>query len=605
MKKTILTLLVSLGFMPLLAVGSDFGDIDAILNANALRDAANRYNSVMLFFFPDQTTRLGFTSGNSKLSARTKQNEKQALLALQTVHDGLESIDKKALTDESKVDYHLLDSMLDWQKWRIKQRRLETDPLYYAQALDSLFDLSLRSDDNLRQFHANTLLRAKALPTLASQAKENLVDVAPFLAQLAMEKAYYAQLAFDEITDRMLASAVDEFTANDLKQQLTLSKRAISDMFDLFKSFALLETTTDFRMGEKTFKDVLEKKYHIKSPISSLIHQADQNLDAAQHELYNALLPFENQLPKETQMMVVEDENGEMVEVPVEQPRKQGAFYEPPSASDFYYLAANFPAPNEDDDIVELVSAEVAALGDYLFQGTILKPLKNPVPIKPLPTYYAYMYPHVFVPADGLSTFFLRIPSGNSLAKKELLQNELNDPMRRVMIAKEILPGRYYQYAQMANLPNERRLYASPTLRNGWSAFSRQLGADNGFFTTPEELLAFAWDKYLDAIKAVLDVYLQSGSYDYSSAWNFLVNQQGFPQDKAEDIIRQVVENPGEGISTLVGEETIARVYNKYVHKINYKFTHADLIELFMKAGNVEPEDLDKEIKRLYKERKK
>ena len=69
-----------LGLPPALEAqtGFDTGNISAILEDNSLRDSFTRYSSVLTFFFPEEATRLGFTSGNNLLNDRTAQNDERS-----------------------------------------------------------------------------------------------------------------------------------------------------------------------------------------------------------------------------------------------------------------------------------------------------------------------------------------------------------------------------------------------------------------------------------------------------------------------------------------------------------------------------------------------
>ena len=201
--------------------------------------------------------------------------------------------------------------------------------------------------------------------------------------------------------------------------------------------------------------------------------------------------------------------------------------------------------------------------------------------------------------------FFLREPSGNALAKQEILAKDFNDPMRKVFIAQNLVPGRYYQAKQMENLSRERRYYPVETLQNGWKAFALDLARESGYLLTDEELLAAAWADYYRAISALVDLRLQTRQYSFADAINFLVNENGFTQEQAEELVRATVQNPGADVSAVLGEKTLQQVYKEYSKKIGKKMSQADVIALLLQAGNVAPDQLAKEVKRLEKERKK
>ena len=69
-----------------------FGGLDSFLEENQLEEATKRYTSVLVSFYPEQATRLGFTGANDKLNVRTAQQSAMALAALYPVKTALEKI---------------------------------------------------------------------------------------------------------------------------------------------------------------------------------------------------------------------------------------------------------------------------------------------------------------------------------------------------------------------------------------------------------------------------------------------------------------------------------------------------------------------------------
>lgn len=601
MKKILTLLLLLLGALPVFANLDELGDIDEILSNNALQNASNRYTSTLLYFFPEQTTRMGIIFGNDALNIRTPQQETQFAQALRAITADVDFVEKPALSKSRQIDMDLFNRALQAQDSALASGRLQKDPLYYAGAFDSIFDLYLRNADSPRIRNNNALARIKMLPMVAEQAQKNLTDASPLRAQLAMEKAYYARLAFEDVAEGMIASATDEFTANDLKAQMKAADKAINDLFELFKTLSQQDSGVDFRMGPEKFEQYLKQHYQIDTRPAALSNLLDDYLEDTQYYLWQALLPF-NVQPVEEEITVVGEDGVEVTQTVQKMPEQ---VYTAPAASQFYKVAQDyFPAP-EDTDVLSLLAAEVATLAEYFYQGNVLYPVKDSLVVKELPSYHAYSLPSLSIPAEGFDAFFVRVPSGNARAKEEALKKDFNTPQRKVLISKQIFPGMYYQDKHAENWTKERALYFSPTLRNGWGSFATEIAQDYGLFATPEELLAVTWDRYLDSVKAVTDYRLQTKEYTYADAANFLVNEQGFTPTQAEEIIRQLVAQPGQAISTIVGRDAFMRVYNKYICKVNDRFTHADLINLFMKVGNVPPADLAAEVKREYKAFKK
>ena len=607
MKKLLVVLTCLFGLLPLTAQTVDFANIDAIMEDNSLRDASNRYTSVMAFFFPESTTRLGMTLSNKQLNMRTQEREKQAAQALESVQADTNNINPKLLSPAKQMDYDLFAHQLNQTQWELTQNRLTRNPVYYADALDAIYDLYLRTQDNPRQRNNDVLARLTALPQTAQEAKTNLVTIPPYLAQFAMEKAYYAYLSIDEIINGLVADAPDEFAAQTIQQRALTGKQAIKDLFDLFKDQSQQENQADFRLSKETYKQLLEKRYGLNNPLDKISTELEKNFDVSQHALADALYPFEKTAEDEAVTVIEDGEEGVTVEEPKEPAKpakKEKRIYIAPTANQFYAIAQTFTVP-ETDDLIGLLTREANDLADYLAQGTLIPALNGGISIKPLPPYYAYRMPYLFIGQEGFMDFFLREPSGNALAKQEILAKDFNDPMRKVFIAQNLVPGRYYQAKQMENLSRERRYYPVETLQNGWKAFALDLARESGYLLTDEELLAAAWADYYRAISALVDLRLQTRQYSFADAINFLVNENGFTQEQAEELVRATVQNPGADVSAVLGEKTLQQVYKEYSKKIGKKMSQADVISLLLQAGNVAPDQLAKEVKRLEKEHKK
>jgi len=596
MKKLLIFLFMFTAF-PLAAQMAGMGDIDAIMEDNALKDAANRYSAFMVYFFPEDTTRQGLTLGNRNLNVRTNEQLQQAIQALASIRIGTNNVNQKKLSADKKVDYDLFSRALDAHRWKLQQNEL-SNPLYYTQAFDAIYDLYLRTNDNPRQRNANIFVRASALANTAKEAADNVVSPSPLLAKAAMEKTYYAYLAFDEVIQSLVASTGDEFAAKEIGAQLTNDKKYIKQMFEQFKQQSQKNSFADYRLGADIYDQLLKQVYHIDENTEKLNRELTENLEDTRHLLFDALAPFEQ--TAEGSVTFVNGNNEPITKnVPRSSGKKKKSVYVPPTAAQFFAIAEHFETPRT-ENVTALLEREANEFASRLSQDYQFPALTKPVIVKPLPTYHAYMLPSLFIDADGFNVFFVRVPSGNALAKEKALAEDFNTPMRKVLISKELVPGAYYQAVQTENLANERKMFASPTLKNGWKAFALDLAQGNGYFVTDEEHLAAAWASYKSALEAIIDFQLNSRFISYNEALTFLTDDNGFTKEQAEEILREVLLNPGRAVSTEYGREKWVQVYNKYTKKFNKNFTKKDLLNLFFQTGNVPPTELENEIKRLY-----
>ena len=610
MKKLFVLLLASFCW-PIAVHGLDFASIDSIMEDNSFQNESNRYNSVLIYFFPEATTRLGMTLGNTQLNTRTPERMSAALNALRPVLQAAQDIDASRLSEGKEADYHLFVRNLTGMEQQLQTADWLHNPLYYASAFDAIYDLTLRTGDNSRQRLNDIRARLKQLPQTADQAARYLKNPPPFLAQLAMEKAYYAFLSFDDIQIALEETAVDTFAKQDLEVELRNDKKAIRSIFELFKQLSQRDIQTDYRMGEGSYKNYLHDVYHIDMDVNKLGNLLASYWQTAQHNLFDALAPF----AQEADEVMLLDENGEMMIIPpledensaaepsakkaTKKNKKKKPEYIPPTAAQYLSLAQHFDAPQPQDDILALLTTESYDVAEQV--ADLVPPMLQPVSLVSMPPYYAYTEPYLFITAEGIDSFFLREPSGNNLARQATLQRDFNAPMRKVFISRQLVPGRLYQYRQTANLSKERRLYASPTMQNGWSAFAQRLAQKGNVFTADEDALAAAFAEYEQAAKAWVDYKLNTRQFTYAEALQFLVEENGFPQDEAEIILRNAILHPAQEVSTIYGLDTLEKVYKKYAKKISKRFSHKDLITLMLKAGNVMPSQFQGEVERLYR----
>ncbi len=600
-KKLLLLGLCAAGFFaasPLQAqMGFDSGDISAILEDNSLRDAFTRYTSVLTFFFPEEATRLGFTAGNNLLNDRTAQTDEQAMQAFKAVQNVLQQINFKALSPSKQAEYTLLSDTLDRQIFALNQNRIARDPLYYAQALDAVYDLILAPQNDSRKQRTDLLGRVSALPKVATQARENLTQAPPELARLAMEKAYFAYLSFDEVAQRITQGAALSNDPRDVAaadQTIQQAKSAVRQLFDLFKELSQpgINIMDDVRIGDDNYYSLLQTYYQITDKPQALTKQLEQTLDQAQHRLFDALLPF--QLSAEEEEITVVDGLNEIPQTQIE--KKPAAkpvkpVYSTPKANQFYAIANQLESPFNLDTVQQDFTKQAAALSSRLLQSKAV-PSTAPLTVRPLSRYFSYQ--HRYLTAPAFSVFWLRLPQGNQLAQQEMLKRDYNEPAYKLLISQELVPGRYYQNQMVKN--NIRRIFGSPTLANGWTLYALNLADKQGYFLTDEEQLFFVWQHYLRALSAVVDQRLHTRQYTYEQALEFLTEQNGFTQEQATALVNPLLTQPGQAVTFVWGAQVIEKAAAPYAKK-----TKPQVMELLLKVGNVSPKDLAKELKRVSK----
>ncbi len=586
----------------------DFENIDSLLEENTLTDVSNRYGAVLQNYLPERAARLGYESAAGQLNARAPEDQSHAQRALKNVREKLKDVRPANLSAARRVDLLLLQNALENDLQNTRPGRAASDPLYYASAFDALYDVYLNDALSPALKRADLSARMAALTSAADLAEQNLTNPSPFLAQLAMEKAYYTYLSFDALGDFLAQGAQDDVAHNQIKTDTRNAKHAVKRMFDLFKRLSQEENGQDFRLGEKAYAQLLAREYQITEPAAKLTKRLETNTRAARRDFSAALEPFLQPTETDEEITLVEDLNA-APQAAAKKPdaKKKKAKPVERSAQDFYAVAKRVLEAQPQDDYASALERQAAEWASQLAQKNVLPMPAMPFAVRPMPQYYTYTNPFLLRPsyAGGAPDMLLRLPAGNALTRKEQLKRDFNSPALKLLTAKQLVPGGYYQNAQGKNWSAWRQAYPSATTANGWKEYAAQLAKEQNLIVTDEELAYFAWDAYRRALAAEVDVKLQTKRFSYADALNYLMHENGFEQADAEEMIKAVAQRPGEALSRQYGLEVWLNARNKFRKKQGRKFNEANFHKKAMLAGNVPPDELEKEISRLYEKDKK
>lgn len=587
----------------------DFENIDSILEENTLTEVSNRYAATLQTFLPEHAARLGFASSSPQLNDRSSAAQTQTLRALNSVRQKLKDVHTQNLSESKQVDFRLLQNAIDEDLRRAGQTRHVKDPLYYTEAFDAIYNVFIDQVNSPAKKRADIAALLTALPATAEQAEKTLSNPSAFLAQLAMEKAYYAYLSFDELTDFLLQGEENEFAFSRKMENIREAKRAVKRMFDLFKRLSQEETSQDFRLGEEAYTQLLAQAYQINLPADKLIKKAETNTKKARQQLSAALEPFFAQM-EEDEITLVEDLNAAPQAAAKPKPVKKKSKKAKPvlrNAQDFYAAAKRIAAPQTDNDLTAFVQAKANEAANEFAQKNILPGMAEKFTVLPMPRYYAYAQATGLWPAYDSSSpkLLLRLPFGNSLAKEEQLKRDFNEPALKLMIAKQLVPGGYYQNTTGKNWSAWRRTYPSATTANGWEEYGAWLAKEKNYIVTDEDLVYYAWDGYRRALAAETDAKMQTKRFSYTDALNYLTQENGLEQAEAEQMLKDLASRAGEAVSRQEGLEVWQNAHEKFRKKLGKKFNEADFHKKALLTGNVPPADVEKEISRLYEKEKR
>lgn len=624
MKKTISTLISVMLFLnPAVYAldATDIGNIDVIMEDNALTDVENRYSALQLSFFPETATRLGLDSANDKLDSRDDERDAQILRALNIVLESLNNINRKRLSEPKKTEYDMLMGHLILDVYNSRRERPALDPLLYSDVFSALYDLRMKTLSFQDLQDRDLASRVARLPKVAQQATDNLTAPPAFLSQIAMEDAYYAYLAFDDIPQYLLSRAQDDVSRAQIKADARAAKTAIKDMFNLFKQLAQDNEEQDFRLGDKDYEILLKNYYFIPTKLKTLEKQLAKNFRIAQENLSKALEAFANTEPllDVTEDIVLEDiqvpgeektETEAVIVTQIEQPvqqktkdnKKKNKRLPIVTATEFYAASDRLTQDVDNQNFIALLAQEASQLSQSYTQDEVLPVSTTTFKLREMPQYYVYSKAYWFMPPFGIQSspvneLFLRLPTGNATDMQKTLNRDFNIPTLKLLVSGQMVPGLAYRSSyNWPKLSSFRKMYSVPTLRNGWEVYAQHLANERGYILTDEEQLYLAWADYVRAAQALVDFYLHTLQMTYAQALQWLTDTHGFDKAQAEVMLKHIALRPAEAVSYIYGYEAIKNIRAKYQKKLGKKFSLANFHAKLLSLGDIPPDRLDAEM---------
>lgn len=222
--------------------------------------------------------------------------------------------------------------------------------------------------------------------------------------------------------------------------------------------------------------------------------------------------------------------------------------------------------PAHDGGLLHLYEQEVGRLARHCVQqGLVAKELaaQCPVRVQPVPYYLSairaassYSIPARHPPTGGVFSV-INAEKPNEVHK--VYQREY-----RMLIAHETYPGHHMLDVHRWSLPRPiRRVIERPFFYEGWACFAEEIIRLTGYLHTPADRLLLARRRLWRAIRGQVDLGLQSGQLDLTSAARRLTAIGMNPQD-ARSAVRKYPLNPGYQSCYTAGIRRFLDLHDRY-----------------------------------------
>jgi hypothetical protein len=225
------------------------------------------------------------------------------------------------------------------------------------------------------------------------------------------------------------------------------------------------------------------------------------------------------------------------------------------------------PLPHvEETGLVGIYRNQVDSLGTYcLDHGLVSKRLFStcPVRVAPMPSYLA--------PIRTASSYSIRPQSPPHGGSFYVIDGKGNEDSAReyhreykMLSAHETYPGHHLLDCSRWCLERAvRRPIEQPLFYEGWACFAEELLKQTGYFSHPADLLLLAKRRLWRALRGKVDMGLQTGTMDISTAARYLT-KAGMASDHAIAAARRYLLNPGYQLCYTLGIRRFVDLFDQY-----------------------------------------
>ena len=443
---------------------------------------------------------------------------------------------------EVQIDIALLQKFARTLREQLSEvRTWEFQPTFYLTLIGIGLAEAMESEDPAAKHE-----RARSLPAFLEQASHNLNCVPVLFRDIGLE------MVSDTRNYLILLGKI----LPELKPALTAL-----DRFD--EALQNVSTRQDFLLP----RDLLERiiRFHIHCDID--IQEVDHTLD-------QEIAKMQQILEEEARSLVAEQ-----FAVQCPHPRWPEALRSIP-----------MPAVGK-EGLLELYKREVDRLAKHcLDQGLVSPRLVSscPVRVASMPSFLSAIRT-----ASSYSISPKHPPSGGTFY---ILSNDVIDEARqeyhreyRMTCAHETYPGHHLLDASRWSLARPlRRAIERPIFYEGWACFAEELVRLTGYFSDPGDRLLPAKRRLRHAIRGKVDLGLQTGTMNISTAARYL-KEMGISQEQAMSSARKYPLNPGYQLCYTLGLRRFLDLFEQYGRQNLPKF-----VQTVLGQGEIHFTDLEK-----------
>jgi uncharacterized protein (DUF885 family) len=522
----------------------------------AFADLERAYRDVRWSFDPVAATQAGVQAHDDRYGRFSPGAVAPHLAALRSLAAALEEVVTGSLDDEIDRTALLNEIRVTLRRFERERMQAKNPGFWLSHLLGGLHVLMQRRDRSAADRAGAVLGRLEDVPAFLDDARATLVDPVRVFAETALRVIEGGIQLVQEV-----GAAVADQTPAFAPQLRAAGDAAVAALASFRTDLGQwLDTGSDaFALGEDDFNFRLHFEHALRDTAPELWrygHHLQQEIEA---DLATRARRLQG--------------NGSWQAV-VER------------------LRADHPTPGE---LVQSYAREMARARDFVAERQLAPIPDAPLDVIPTPAFMRPVIPFAAYDSPGpYSTdrtgwFYVTVP--DSRLPQGQQERVLRDHCRFELPATALhegYPGHHLQLVYAQQQPSHVRRYVwTPLTVEGWALYCEDMMADEGFYSSEEELLFQRVHLLWRAARIVLDVGLHTRGMTFEHAVDQLVETVHLDRANAEAEVRRYCAEPAYNLCYAVGRRELLRLRDDYRAARGAEFTLAGFHESILRYGGL------------------
>ncbi len=531
-------------------------------------------------FYPTAATMAGVYKYNDKLDDLSSKN-------IERRHEQLDQFNgeivakmaKDKLSPDRQTEHEIMIDAIDLEFVKFESLLpWEYNPLYYNEILlHSIRGVLIKDFAPIDVRIKSATLRAKAIPDLIKQAKENLKTPPQQYTETAIKQfpgiiAFY-RTEVPQLVDQASANLKSVFQA-ELAKALT----ALEDYQNYLQNTLLSKSTGNFRLGDQTHVRLLRLTAQNSIPLQDIIAQAKADYNNIRREMFLVCIPFYRIMYPNINLEQLTTQRGEeevrtivikgvFDKIKNEHPTKEEYFNRIKMSAD---EIKSFISQNK---LIDLPEEDLAIeLMPPAMRGTVWSRLVGPGPyenggpftclVMPIPDDW---------PPDAVNSYL----------------EDYTDYYLYFWTIEKVFPGSFVPaYFTRKDPSLVKKIYPSQPLLKAWPLYTEEMLIHAGFGNYD---LRLRLNQLKLQLKAVIDFNLElnihQGSMAKEQAIAYMTKGGFQTQAEAERKWNYISLNPGESAHAYIGFQEILAFEKEYKKLKGEAFSQKEFLQKLLSYG--------------------